>query len=453
MARRYSQTFDGYFRGMLQRKAPRARDPGWVDEALNVTFRGGAIQGRPGLRPFNAGSFSDNVRGMGFHTRVDGTRELLVAAGAALQRCGINEDPQDIPLTNLPLYDQTRTEQEKVNFLSLSGGTNTTFIYDGVNANVKWDGENLSKMGLPNGTTPAVPLDGAGVIEKGKRKYVITLVSPYHEGDISLVAREVEQTTNGHSQTFASPVQTPDAVGSTASIQAAAANNEYDDPQVTQWRLWRTVAYPGAELRFIGEADIGVDIVDNVSDLVLNGSDIVERLVNGPPQAPITALVEHRGQLVAVMNDDLSLLRFSNFDPDYMVPEGWPRNFVQPVAHGDGDIITAMASFNEWCVVFKQNATYAIIGDAFKDYKIVPVLAGGSRIGIGCNFPGAILQPENAVFFAARDGIYRVDRSGDLKAKRLTAAIDDLYAAANFALGSATFLDRKRRVFVFLGHG
>jgi hypothetical protein len=136
-----------------------------------------------------------------------------------------------------------------------------------------------------------------------------------------------------------------------------------------------------------------------------------------------------------------------------MVPEGWPRNFFQPVAHGDGDIVTAMASFNEWCVVFKQNATYALTGDAFKDYKIVPVLAGGSRIGIGCGFPDAILQPENAVFFAARDGIYRMDRSGELTAKRLTIAIDDLYAAANFALGSATFMDRKRRLFVFLGHG
>lgn len=450
MAKRYSQTFDGYSRGILQRKSPRDQDPGYVNEALNVAFIGGAIQSRPGIRPFNGVKFSGPVRGMGWHVRVDGTRELLVAAGAALERCVLGGDPIPMPLTGLPLVDQTRVEVEKVHFLALSGGTNTTFIYDGVNQNIKWDGSILSKMGLPNGPTPAVPTPGAGVIPKGTRNYVITLVSPYHEGDISLVPRTVTQT-GPESQTFASPVQTPDPLGTPASIAAAAAANQYDDPQVTQWRLWRTVA-GGAALRFVAEADIGVDIVDNFTDDVLNGEDVVEQLVNGPPQARITAMVEHRGQLVAVMADDESILRFSNFDPDYMVPEGWPRNYVQPVTHGDGDTITAMRSFNEWCVVFKQNSTHAITGDTFSEYKIIPLMAGGTRMGVGCNFPGSVLQIENAVFFAARDGIYRIDRAGG-EPKRMTAAIDDLYAAANFELGSSTFFDRKKRILVFLSHG
>ena len=457
MATTYSQTFDSYWRGILQRKSPRGQDAGFLDEALNVAFRGGAIQSRPGIRPFNAATFSGIVRGMGWHVKTDGTRELLVAAGTALQRCSIAGDPIDIPLTNLPLYNQTRSFVTKVHFLSLSGGTNTTFIYDGVNCNVKWDGELLSKMGLPDGTTPTQTADNAGNIEKGTRTYVITLLSPYHEGDISLVSYEVTLTTNGHALTFASPVQTPDAVGSAATIQAAAALNQYDDPQVTRWRLWRTFA-ADATLSFIGEADIGVDIIDNVSDETLLGSDVVEQLVNSGPGpvsvgSPIVAMVEHRGQLVAVFANDLSLLHFSNFDPDYMVPEGWPRNFVQPVSHGDGDVITALRSFNEWCVVFKQNSSHAIIGDAFKDYKIVPMLAGGTRQGIGCGFPGSVLQIENAVFFASRDGIYRIDRTGELTAVRMTTNIDDLYAAANFSLGSAAFFDRKKRIFVFLGHG
>lgn len=452
MAKRRSQTFDGYQRGILQRKQPRQEEDGFVDEALNVTFRGGAIQKRPGIRPFHGAPFNGPVRGMGWHVRLDGTRELLVAAGATLQRCSFQGDPIDIPMTNLPLYNQTRTEQQNVFFLSMSGGTNTTFIFDGVNCNVKWDGANLSKMGLPNGPTPVVPVDGAGIIEKGFRKYVITLVSPYHEGDISVVVREVTLLNNGHSQTFASPVQTPDPVGDAASIATAAANNQYDDPQVTKWRLWRTVA-DGAQFRFIGEADIGVDIVDNVSDELLNGSDLVEQLRNGPPQAPIVAMVEHRGQMVAVMNDDRSLLRFSNFDPDYQVPEGWPRNQVQPVSHADGDEISALRSFNEWCVVFKQNSTHAIIGESFAEYKIVPVITGDTRQGIGCAFPGSVRQVDNAVFFASRDGIYRIDRSGDLTAQRISTAIDDLYSAVNFSLGSASFFDRKRRLFAFLTHG
>lgn len=450
MAKRYSQTFDGYSRGILQRKSPRAQDAGYLNEGLNVAGIGGAIQSRPGIRPFNGVAFAGPIRGMHWHVRVDGTRELLVAAGAFLQRCSLGGDPIPMPLTNLPLIDQTRVDVEKVHFLALSGGTNTTFIYDGVNQNIKWDGSLLSKMGLPDGPTPAVPAPDAGDIPPGTRDYVITLVSPYHEGEISLVPRTVTQTVN-QSQTFASPVQTPDPVGTPTSIQAAAANNQYDDPQVFKWRLWRTRP-GGAVLRFIDEADIGVDIIDNTTDDTLDGRDVVERLVNSFPQARIAAMVEHRGQLVAAMVDDLSILRFSNVDPDYMVPEGWPRNFVQPVSHGDGDVVTALRSFNEWCVVFKENSTHAIIGEAFADYKIMPLMAGGTRMGIGTAFPGSILQVENAVFFAARDGIYRLDRTGGTPV-RITAAIDDLYAAANFSLGSATFFDRKKRIFGFLGHG
>jgi hypothetical protein len=341
---------------------------------------------------------------------------------------------------------------QKVNFLSLSGGANTLFIYDGTNPNVKWDGTNLSKMGLPNGTTPVDPVQAAGAVTKGTRRWVITLVSPYHEGDISVVNREVTTTVDGKQFTFASPVQTPDAVGSAASIAAAAAANQYDDPQVTSWRLWRTEA-AGAALRFIGEANIGVDITDNTTDDTLRGRDLVEQLVNGPPQSRIVAMVEHRGQLIAAMADQPSILRFSNVDPDYMIPEGWPRPYVQPVAQGDGDVVTALRSFHEWCVVFKNNSSHALIGDEFKNYKIAPLLSGGTRMGVGCAFPGSILQIDNEIFFAARDGIYRIDREGGLNAMRISSSIDALYAAANFEFGSACFFDRKRRLFVFLGRG
>jgi len=471
VAKRFTQTFDAYFRGILQRKAPRARDPGYVDEALNVAFIGGAIQGRPGMRPFNGVAFTDVVRGMGWHVAPDGTRELLVAAGNTLQRCSLGGDPIDMPLTGrVPTEGgaSTRVDVQKVNFLSLSGGANVTFIYDGVNANLKWDGTNLSKMGVPGGSgdnnhigkspRPAVPTPSPGAITKGTRTYVQTLVSGAsgHEGDCGSVDPNDNQSrdvicTGAQQFTFASPVQVPTTPN--------FLNNEFDDPQVTSWRLYRTEAFPGAKLRFVGESNIGAVIVDNVTDLDIIAQNQVEQLVNGQPQAPIVAMVEHRGQLIAAMADDASLVRFSNFDPDYMVPEGWPRNYVQPVAHGDGDTITALKSFTESCVVFKQNSTYAITGDTFSEYKIEPLLAGGTRIGIGCGFPGSILQIENALFFAARDGIYRLDRFASayggrgLQAVRMTQAIDDLYAAANFSLGSACFFDRKKRIFAFLGHG
>lgn len=454
MARRATQSFDGYWRGILQRQSPRSQDPGYVVEALNVVFRGGACQGRPGLRPFSGIAFKDTVRGIAFHVDNTGQRELLAATDGGFQRCQFQGDPVDMPLTGLPLNDQARAEVQKVHFLSLSGGNNTTFIYDGVNPNLKWDGTILSRMGLPNGVTPQAPTPGVGVIPKGTHDYVITLVSPYHEGDYSLLAYRL--TTSGPtSQTFASPVQNPGATNtySSADSQASSSIGEFDDPQVTKWRLYRSQSPAGGAYFYIGEATIGASITDNVTDELLQGGDPLEEFVNGAPLAPIVAMVEHRGQLVAVMNTDLSLLRFSHYDPYYMVPEGWPRSYVQPVSRGDGDVISSMRSFYEWCVVFKNNSTHGIVGEGFKEYKIVPVQAGGTRQGIGCAFPGSVLQVDNTVLFASRDGIYRIDREGGLKADRISRAIDDLYSAANFSLGSASFFDRKKRIIGFASHG
>lgn len=446
MAKRATQTFDSHFRGMLQRQAPRSRDPGYVDQALNVTFRGGAIQGRPGTRPFSGLPCDGTVRGHGWHVREDGTRELLIGTSAgSIQRCIFQGDPETLSLAQLPLNDQTRIDVQKVNFLSLSGGPNATFIYDGVNTNLKWDGNILTKMGVPDGPTPEDPTLLGGDVTKGVYKWVMTLVSgsSAHEGEISLVERTITTTAN-QSFEFDSPAQTPGS--------PVAANNEFDDPQVAKWRLYRTIA-DGAAYFFVGEADIGTDIIDNVTNDELDGDTPAEERRNSPPAAPIVAMCEHRGQLVAVMADDRSVLRLSNSDPDYMVPEGWPTSYVQPVAVGDGDEVTALRSLSEWCLIFKQNSSYAIIGDSFKDYKIVPMVAGGTRQGVGTAFPGSVFHADNTVFSASRDGFYRTDREGELNATRISQAIDDLYSAVNFTLTSSAFFDRKRRFMVWLAHG
>lgn len=445
MARRASQTFDGYFRGILQRPAPRGRDPGYLKQALNVTVRGGAIQGRPGLRPFSGVACNGNIRGHGWHVKEDGTRELLIATSAGLQKCIFLGDPEDLTLDYLPLNDQVRVDVQRVYFLSLSGGPNTTFIYDGVNANLKWDGKVLTKMGVPDGPMPADPVQDTGDVDPGNYKWVETLVSGSsgHEGEISAVYREIT-TSVKRSFTFDPPVQTPGSPN--------PANNEFDDPQVTKWRLYRTVK-DGAAYLFIGEADINTPIIDNVTNDELRGSDPAEEEHNSAPVAPITAMCEHRGQLLAVMADDKSVVRISNADPDYMVPEGWPPFYVQPVAVGDGDKITALRSLGEWCLIFKQNSSYALIGDSFEDYKIVPMVAGGTRQGVGTSCPGAVFQADNSVFSAGRDGFYKTKREGGLTARRISAAIDDLYSIVNFSLTGSAFYDRKRRILAWLAHG
>lgn len=441
------QQFDGYWRGILARAGhPRATPPGFVRDALNIGFPGGAPRSRPAIRPWHGAAFAGPVRGMGFHVQADGTRELLIAAGDAIQRVQPYGDPVTLPLTSLPSALQTRIDPTAgVRFLSLSGGANQTFIFDGVNPNLKWDGTALTQMGLGAGLTVAVASTSAvgGGITNGTRKYVMTLDSGVHEGNPSL--SPTSYTNAGGTATQSNTVTSPTALA-------------IDDPQVTRWKLWRTQA-GGAKYFFVNSAPIGTNIVDTLSDTTLTAGTPLELFVNAPPPSFFTSLTEHGTIVFGVAVDDENLVRYSHSDPQYMVPESWPTENVIPVAHGDGDRVTAVVSFFEWIVVFKETSTYAISGNLADGFQVTPVLAagGGKRFGIGCFAPGSILNIENLLIFASRDGFYAIDRfasmRGGIQATRLSGAIDDLYGCANFALGSASSFDRKKRTYMFWGHG
>lgn len=444
-AQRASQSFTSYFRGLLDRAHPRSTRPGFLYEALNVDFRGGVPNSRPGLRPFHGAAFPDPIFGKGWHVKATGAREMLVASGTGIYRCIEGGDPILISMATLPVVDQVRVHAPDVVFYTLSADRPITVIYDGINQTLKWDGTALSRLGLVEAPTPAVPVTaGGGLIEKGTRNYVQTLGSLYHESNAKVATPQTVVNTANQKNTFPSPVQGVD----------------FDDPQVTEWSLYSTFA-GGSKFLFVAEADIGQEIVANVSDSTLKGSAALplDEFINAPPPAPATAMCEHRGTFAAVFADDQSLVRFTYFDPDYFVMEGWPANYQQPVAHGDGDTIQALISFNEWLLVFKTNSAYAIVGDTFDDYQVLPVLAagGGKHIGIGCAAPGSVLQVENSVMFASRDGIYRIDKSatasGIIEAVRLTNAIDGLYSATRFGLGASAFFNRRTRTFGFLGRG
>ena len=444
---------DGYQRGILQRPSPRAIPKGFWREALNVCFPGGRVRSRPGLKPAHGLEFLDGstplpVRGIGVHIRSDGTRDYLIAAGAKIFRMPLYGDPVELVLSSLPSTEQTRVDPTAgVRFLSLSGADNTTFIFDGVNPNTTWRGTALTKMGLPTPTAPAAPAGNGGTsIGNGVRDYYRTVKSTVHESELSAATRVTQAGAGG--KDFASPVNGVD----------------YDDPQVTKWALYRTQA-GGAKRFFVGEADIGLTISDNLTDEVLGSSPPAEQLVNGPPDAAPFAgsrfvqLVEHQSLVWGVDNLDRSLVRFSWGTSEYIAPEGWPAERVLPVAHGDGDEITALASFFDWLVVFKQLSTWAIFGSLDAGYQVVPVLAasGGKRLGIGCIAPDAVLHLENELIFPSRDGFYLIERfagaQAGISAKKISDPIDSLYKCTNFSRGSASLYDRQHQVYVFFGYG
>lgn len=440
-----SEYFDGYWRGILQRAHPRGWPAGYVQEALNLAFVGGVPVSRPGLRPYCGAACSDNIKGLTWHVTAAGVRELIAATGTTFQRIPPYGDPITIPQT-VPSSGYTRSQPTRCHFLNISGGAPLTLIYDGVNPCVKYDGNQITKMGLSAGPAPAAPTQASGSITPGTRKYRMTLSTPYHEGEGGPATSVTIAAGANMKCTFTSP----------------ANGVDYDDPQVTKWNLYRTVA-DGEDYFLVGSADIGVAITDDTPDDTLDAGAALEEFLNDEPGAGawdgvFTAMTEHRGQILAVDTHDENMVRYSNVSEDYQVPEGWPQEWAKPVAHGDGDRIRALASFHEFALAFKENATYALEG-IWPDIDISPVFAagGGERQGIGVIAPGAVLHIENTIIFAARDGVYRIARSGSeqapLTAIRLSGAIDDLYNAANFSYGSSTAFDRRRRVFIFFGRG
>lgn len=401
----------------------------------------GRWRSRPGVRPFTAAASSGPIRGLHTHYRADGSRDFLAAAAANLERLPPYGDPVVLPLTSFPAAEQTRVDPTAgVRFLSVSGTNGLTFIYDGVNQNAKWDGAVLSRMGIKPPTNPPAPTNIAGSVNPGVRNYVRTLWSPSHESEPSGVVVVTQTSTGG--KRFASPVQGVD----------------FDDPYVSAWKLYATQA-GGAQYFLVGKSDLGVNIDHTVADNALGGETPLEQLVNDPPPAAWVSLVEHKGLVFGVGADDRNIVRFCHATADYISPEGWPFGNTIPVSHGDGDEISVLVSFFDWLVVFKRRGTWAITGDLNNGFTVTPVLAAGGslRTGIGCIAPGAVIHLENEVIFPARDGFYVIRRAdtltGGIEAHKVSDPIDELYACANFALGSAASYDRKRQVYFFWGHG
>ena len=450
------QTFDGIYSGLLQRAAPRRRDASYVIEALNLAFVGGRPRSRPALRPYQGNPFvNGGTRAfLGWHSPPTGQRQCLAAlndASGTIYRVYPNGDPTALVLTSLP-SSASRAAPTFCNFLSLSGGANLTYIYDGLNTNLKYDGTVLTHMGISTGPAPVLDAgfgvagidDTGGSINDGIRKFRISLDSGFHEGPATITGSELSVTFARGTTTQRAKFTSPTA-------------GSIDDPQVTTWKLYGTVV-DGEDYFFLAKANIGTDITIDQPDDVVAVSTVLEEFLNDAPQFPFVALVEHRGQVFGVDTSDRNIVRASNFDPDFMVPEGWPTHWTTPIAPGDGDEINALASFHEWLIVFKNRSTWKISG-TWPDLQVTPLLSvdTGKNVGLGIANQRSFAQIENTLVFAARDGRYLIERfSGaqtDVRSRRISGAVDDLMAKMDFQQGSSMHFDRAHRTMFMLGHG
>lgn len=445
-----SQVFDSYFRGMLARPHPRRTPPGFQRELFNLIPLGGVPRSRPALRPYCASAAittgGTGLIGLGWHISTTGTRELLVVDGDLTSGITRVKPFQAAEVLSMP-SGYTRATASRAFMLNLSGGANLTFIYDGINANLKYDGTTLSPMGIGVAASPAVPTNDTGAsaaaLTNGTRKYVLTYKSTYHEGNSTptSAARVVTLADAGNSILQRSNFVLPSA-GSIA------------DAQVTAVKLYRTIK-DGEDYFFVAEGAPGATVTDDIADEDLIQSQALEEFINAAPTGPFVALCEHRGQLIGVYADEPGVLHHSYFDPEYMVPEGWPAQWTTPIRPGDSDRINGLASFHEWLVVGKGNSLHQMTG-SWPEFDVSPleVTGAGNQAGMGIAHQGCFVHAGNMVLALTREGLIAIERSvgsgaSNLMATRLSGAINDIWNGIDYANIVGGVFDRRRQTLMF----
>ena len=445
-----SQVFDSYFRGMLARAHPRRTPPGYQRELLNLLPLGGVPRSRPGLRPYHANpsvsSGGTGLIGLGWHVSTAGTRELLAVDGDLTSGILRIKPFQAQEVLSMPA-GLTRTTAARAFTLNLSGGANLTFIYDGVNDNLKYDGTSLSRMGLSAAATPTAPSNDLGAsvaaLTNGTRKYVYTYESAFHEGNPTPM-------TAARVVTLADPTNST-RQRSTFTLPTAAT---IGDAQVTTVKLYRTIK-DGEDYFFVAEGAPEAVVTDDVPDESLIQSQALAEFINAPPRAPFRALCEHRGQLIGVYADEPGVLHHSYFDPEYMVPEGWPSQWTTPVRPGDSDSINGLASFHEWLVIGKGHSLHQMTG-FWPEFDVSPleVSGSGNQAGMGIGHQGCFVQAGNMTLALTREGLIAIERSvssgsSNLLATRLSGSINDLWRGIDYAHIVGGVFDRRRQTLMF----
>lgn len=415
----------------------------------NVILKNGMPHTRPGLRRLNGELAGDGARvvyGMAVY-RGDSDR-LILACGTKLQTITLPSggDPIDIP-TNLPPGFPARTGARTV-FAQLG---EQLFICNGVDENLKFNGVNLTRMGIIPPTTLSPPTFSAGGLT-GKVYYRATLVSSALNGSSeSEPTSALEVVYNNQHGTFSSP---------------AVPNS---DPQIDRWNLYRTVVGGSPTGTFFRvnttPQPLATNIIDNLSDLTLTASTQMAGLLkNSHPPGKFSQLTAHQGRLVGVPHNDPNSIVWSDLGLDlggiYFKPESWPPINRLPFGSLGGTRITGLVSFFEWLVVFQDFGVWAVLGPLSDEASrtVTPILVAPDNRGVGVSDVGNIALAENRIYFAGTDGIYKLERepgspNSALRLQLVSANITKLYQEIDFSKGGVSVYNRDDRQFMFFGRG
>lgn len=445
--RQYTQEQTDTWMGIYQHNTlPMSLSKRFATVAHNLCLQKGMYHTRPGMRQLNGVQFGSSgkrtIYGIDLW-KTASSDTFIVAAGDLIQSLPVTGGDPVTLTTSYPSSFRSSVTGAATVFAHLGG---QLFIVNGVDANIKYNGTNVTRMGLVAPSTLAAPSKSAGSIT-GKRSYVATLVS---------------STLNGSAEsepTSATIVDYTDQQGTFSSPTVPSS-----DPQVDRWNLYATMEGQSTYHKVNSSpVTLVTTIVDNLSDTTLSAAlDIDASGTNAPPPAAFGTLCVHQGRLVGAPLNSNDLY-WSDLGLDlggvFAKPESWPAVNRLEFPESGGNTITALISFYEWIVVFQNFGIWAINSDLASDGRdITPVLVAPDYRGLGVASQQQVAVMDNQIVFAGKNGAYAIARKTSLLSSNLTVApltknIDKLYQQINFNNGAASVADRDNGRWIFVGKG
>lgn len=437
---------ESWFGIYQQRTEPPTLSGRFMNVAHNVALQRGMYHTRPGARPLNGVQFGSSGKRTiyGIDQWKTTTKDtLIVAAGDLIQSLPPSGGDPVTLTTSYPSSFRTSVTGAATVFAHLGG---LLFIVNGVDANIKYNGTNVTRMGLVAPSTLSAPSLSAGALN-GTRSYRATLVS---------------STLNGSAESEPTSITSVTYAAQQGTFSAPTVPNS--DPQVDRWNLYATVM-GGSEFKLVNSSPVtlATTIVDNNDDTTISASlDMDPLLTNSVPPGTFSTLVVHQGRLMGALPNsnflywsDLGL----NLGGVFAKPESWPTANALEFPESGGNSITALVSFYEWIVVFQNFGIWAVRDDIASDTRqITPILVAPDYRGLGAGSQQQVAVLDNKIVVAGKDMAYMISRTqalfqSELTAEPLSRNIDKLYQQINFANGAASVADRDNKRWIFVGKG